>query len=484
MSTRVALIVDHPYRDLPGLVLVATALCQEGVTCYLVPFNLLNREIWLLAPDFVLLNYLRTNNQRFAGQLTKAGIRFGVLDTEGGVLASLESYGEWLAEDPQIRQQTACFCSWGERLGEYVRTAGWFSKEQISITGSPSYDFYAHPWRAAALRASEYANRYDSNLVLVNGNFSLANPRFVSPAEEVEVYVRTFGRERDAILAWQQAEHQTMLELTALINRLADRFPHLTFVYRPHPFERTATYRDLLDSRDNLHLVKSGTVTGWILRASAIIQRGCSTAIEAGIVGVPAITPAWIPAASERPAVEAVSLQCRSEAELTDTLKAIVADQFELPATIQERLAEVVRDWFFRIDGQAYRRVAECILGNLPAKVQVGQYSTWSEVSSRFRLRTKSLRSMADVTLRRLLDLPSNWSHRRWGVLPGSLPWEESEKYFDAEQVRVLVNAIQMSAQDGSKKLLGKIGVLPAHERGDYGSLSFPGRSVTIFPRE
>ena len=69
MSRRVALLVDNPYRDLPGLVLVATRLCQEGVICYLVPFNLQGSEIWALAPDFVLLNYLRTVNEGFAHQL-------------------------------------------------------------------------------------------------------------------------------------------------------------------------------------------------------------------------------------------------------------------------------------------------------------------------------------------------------------------------------------------------------------------------------
>lgn len=89
MSNRVALIVDNPLRDLPGMVLVALWLCQRGITCYLVPSNLQN-EIWSLVPDFVLLNYLRTVNEDFAHQLAEAGIHFGVLDTEGGVFTNLD----------------------------------------------------------------------------------------------------------------------------------------------------------------------------------------------------------------------------------------------------------------------------------------------------------------------------------------------------------------------------------------------------------
>ena len=57
---RIALLVDNPYRDLPGLVLVAWRLCQNSATCYLVPMNLQRGELWPLVPDFVLLNHFRT----------------------------------------------------------------------------------------------------------------------------------------------------------------------------------------------------------------------------------------------------------------------------------------------------------------------------------------------------------------------------------------------------------------------------------------
>ena len=128
---RIALVVDNPYRDLPGLVLLAWRLCRSGATCYLVPVNLRNIELWHLAPDFVLFSYFRPANQELARQLMEADIRVGVLDSEGSIFSSvppsavtspdvassrlsdtpdaLEEYAISMAPDRNIRHQIACF---------------------------------------------------------------------------------------------------------------------------------------------------------------------------------------------------------------------------------------------------------------------------------------------------------------------------------------------------------------------------------------
>src|SRR4029079_18466978 len=75
---RVALVVDHPKRDLAGLGLTAVDLCARGAEVQLVPLNLQEPELWALAPDLVLLNYARPGNDELARCLLEAGIRLGV----------------------------------------------------------------------------------------------------------------------------------------------------------------------------------------------------------------------------------------------------------------------------------------------------------------------------------------------------------------------------------------------------------------------
>ena len=480
---RIALIVDNPYRDLPGLALLAMRLCQDGATCHLVPMNLQGRELWALAPDFALLNYLRMNNQQLAQQLVDAGIRVGVLDTEGGVLASLDAYAKTMAPDPAVRHRISCYCSWGRKLADYALQQGWYLDKQVVVTGAPRFDFYVTPWRQAALQASAYAVPYEQSLVLVNGNFPLANPRFQSPQAEVRMLVERCDYDPYVTLGWQCTQYRTMQELAALTNGLARRFPQATFVYRPHPFERLETYENLLEKRENLHLIKAGTVDGWILRAQAVIQRSCSTAIEAGIAGVPALSPAWIPTVVNMPTAEDVSVQCQTEEELLQTLESILTGNFERPAHIQHRLDEVIGEWFYRVDGQAHERVADCILRSLPTNGRRRRLRKCRDLAYGLGRPGTSLRWRARATLGKTLGLSVHWSFRRWGpVLADRSWWDDSEKVFDAHQVRILVDAIQACAQDGSKEPLRKVGVQSAQERGDYHFGYLQGRSVTVFP--
>ena len=52
---RIALIVSHPKRDLPGMVLLAAELARRGSTCFIVLTDLMVQEIFSLAPDVILL---------------------------------------------------------------------------------------------------------------------------------------------------------------------------------------------------------------------------------------------------------------------------------------------------------------------------------------------------------------------------------------------------------------------------------------------
>lgn len=478
---RIALLVDNPYRDLPGLVLTAMYLCQHGATCYLVPMNLRDREIWSLAPDFVLLHHLRTITQEFARELLQTGMEVGALDTEGGVLRSLEAYAKTMAPDVSVRHEIGCFCSWGSRLADYAVKKAWYLGHQVAVTGSPRFDFYVHPWREAALTVSPYADSFPKPMVLINGNFSIANPEFKTPEAEARMLVSRFGFDENEVLHWQQVQRETMLGMAELANNLAARLPQVTFVYRPHPFEKLETYTDLLDSRSNLHLIREGTVDGWILRASAVIQRSCSTAIEAGMAGVPALSPVWIPAFVLMETAESVSIPCQTEEDLISQLNAVLNGKAEIPDTIGDALDQVIADWFHKNDGKAHQRVGDCVLNILEkSKKQVRLARCRDKAYGRRRPDTP-FKTRLMTYLRMKLGLPAGWSFRHWKDMTGEPAWDHSEKYFDAGQVKTLMTAILTCAHAESKEPLRKIGVQSAQEHGDYHFRYQQGRSVTVF---
>jgi surface carbohydrate biosynthesis protein len=470
---RIALIVDNPFRDLPGLVLLATRLCHEGTTCYLVPLNLASLELSALAPDFVLLTSLRKPRQRFAAQLLDAGMRIGVLDAEGGVLPSLEMYSKLTTPDLSLYRDVSCFCSWGPKLAAYVKSERWYRDMQVAITGSPRFDFYAQRWRAAALTSSSSVDQYRRPIILINGSFPRANPVTLTPEMELQSWM-ALGFERDYVERHQSIQRQSMLAMAGMASHLAARFPEATFVYRPHPFERLETYRDLLKPLGNLHLLKVGTVEGWILRASAVIHHHCTTAIEAGMAGKPALLPDWLPIAQRIESTEAVSIKCSSQSEMDDRLVEILEGSGNPADAVKESLERVIEDWFCAIDGRAHERIAAAILPHInKGNMQKINLNTCRKIHYGWGQPERSLRVRVGTGIRRGLRLPVSWSMRRlrdnkdWHQ-----GWDRSAKYFDTNSVKHLVNAF------GPFDTPLEAG--PAQEKRDYRIGYTVGRSVTL----
>lgn len=500
---RIALLVDNPYRDLPGLVLVARYLCQQGATCLLVPMNLRHQEIWPLVPDMVVLNHFRTIYEDLVRQLDGAGILVAVLDTEGAIYspkakAALGDYGKSddfqdatdgdldeyacsMARDLELRQRVACYCAWTPRFARYAARKGWYQDTQIRVTGHPRMDLYAPQWHDFAKRISPHVETYANNLIIINSSFALANPRFQTPEKEVEMLTQRMAYDRSYVDEWLQAQQQAMHGLTRLAVALAHRFPDATFVYRPHPFEGEAVYREALSGLPNLHLVKKGTVDGWLLRAKAVIHWGSSTAIDACLAGIPAFTPAWLPTFPPVPAVEAVSVRCPSEHDLVSNIGHVLNGGFEVPCDVRRATTSVVENTFYKIDGRGHQRVAEALLDVVADQQPRPSKQKCRELAP--KPANQSLRGRLSGGLKKVLNLPPDWSLRRWQRVPRvprPLAWDSSDKYFDAAQVDAMIRAANESEVRDSAPFADQVQVMPAQDRGDYRFGYSDGRSVTV----
>jgi surface carbohydrate biosynthesis protein len=444
-SARVALVVDNPFRDLPGLVLTARALAQRGMSTFLVPMNIQVAEIGAVAPDFVLMNYLRKNNQESVRLYQNAGIGTGILDTEGSVFSPVpraaispgtaaglpdgetlpiwEEYALTMAQDPRVRGAVECYCAWTQEFADYFGAQGRYDARRIVVTGTPRSDFYAEPWRTAVQSYAGHRAVYGERMILVNGSFPLANPRFQTPEREVEQLIQEFSYDRDFAYGWQRTQSTALLGLAALVNRLAARFPDVAFVYRPHPFEGTERYADLLERLPNLHLVKEGTVDGWLLSARAMLHWGSSTAVEGNLAGTPVFTPGWLPTHLPVPAVDAVSLRPSNEAELVGQLEAVLAGTFRVPDEIRQASELISHKVFHRVDGRSHERVAAAIEAVIASRTARPDPTACEQLAA------------------------IGWG-KEWSTAVQT--WDASEKRFTADQVQRMLDALDRVAPDGA----------------------------------
>lgn len=470
---RVALIVDHPQRDLAGLVLTAYELCQRGITCHLVPLNLQEREVSALAPDFVLLNYLRLGNEVFARNLERAGIPFGLLDTEGGIWPDCDAYTELLWADTTLLSRVRRACMWGPQLAEHVVTRRVLRDEQVAVTGCPRFDFYHARWQAVLDDGTRAALS-----ILINTNFSMTNPRFASAEQNLEQYRSVFGWPDARVREFAEAEREAIEGMISLARDLARDFPRHAVIVRPHPFENPARYWRALAGIQNVIVRNAGPVQPAIYRAAVVIQRSCSTAVEAGLAGVPALSPQWLPAPALVPSAEAVSVPCHEYADLRDAVGRAVRGEYRPSVDLQRTIDHIGEAWFCRADGLAHVRVGDVIAGCLGGPRTVDE-SFCSALLHGLPGRPPMRADTLARRLRRRLGLSPDFAFRQMRrVLPTW--WLEGPKRYDADDVRRLTERIERAHQLGGRAVPA-VQVGAARHRGDY-LAGLQGYSVTMAP--
>ncbi len=240
-APRIALLVDHPQRDLRGVVLTALELSRRGAVCHLVPANIAPREVWALAPNFLVLNYFRRSNEALARGAMAAGIGVGLLDTEGGVWSSVESYTELLWSDATLRHAARGVCVWGNAMAGALITRGIFTADQLTVTGCPRFDMYHPSWRQVI---SSDDREIERPRVLVNTNFSTANPRFTSVEQKIETSRRNFGWSNTRVDELLRTERTAITAMIDLVARLATAFPNIDLVDLPLGGGYTAQLHD------------------------------------------------------------------------------------------------------------------------------------------------------------------------------------------------------------------------------------------------
>jgi hypothetical protein len=271
-----------------------------------------------------------------------------------------------------------------------------------------------------------------------------------------------------------------MLGMAALANDLAKRLPEVTFIYRPHPFEKLETYHDLLQLSEykNLQLVRRGSISDWLKLANVVIHRGCTTAIEAGLSGIPAFSPKWIVTPEEISTVESVSVPCATLQELEGKLRLIMLGDFKVPHDVTIALEQVIADWFHAVDGHSHQRVGDVILDELSDAYQPNQvdgtkcqkmyYGSWRGQDPPWYRWT--------YTIRKLLGLPAWWSLGKLGHSP-DLAWKRSDRHFDADRVQEIVQAINRCQRN---EVVPVMKVASAQENNEYQIHTRWGRTVVI----
>jgi hypothetical protein len=213
----------------------------------------------------------------------------------------------------------------------------------IHVTGNPRNDLLRPELQP--FYHAEVGNLRDAygNFVLVNTNFNHVNAYFPAQnlfrpvsddSEALEFGKAAVGMPREYAEGLRDHKQSILDAFKEMIPQLEKRLPDHQIVVRPHPTENQQVYKDIAARCKNVHVTNEGNVVPWLLASKAVIHNGCTTGVEAYMMGIPAI--------SYRPKINdtydmgfyrlpnLISHQCFNVDELSNTLKSILEGEIGL----------------------------------------------------------------------------------------------------------------------------------------------------------
>jgi surface carbohydrate biosynthesis protein len=311
-------------REFDAKLLLALAAAARGITAIVGSKKAIDLNLSRY-PEGVYIGKSVTARSRHNLALARAcGHRVALWDEEGLVWASREVY--WGTKvDGATLNAPELLLAWGDENAAAWREHRQYGGVPIAVTGNPRADLLTPALRAyfddevAAIRARH------GRFILVNTNFSRVN--HVQPRQNRHLKWLREQRPEDPKGGFAAHKYRLFQAFRTMIPELAHALAPVTVVIRPHPSEHAETWQQLAEPLDNVAVDQSGNVAAWLLASSALIHNGCTTAVEAFLLGRPAL--AYMPVRSpayDHPLPNGVSTQCDALAALADSAAAAMTD--------------------------------------------------------------------------------------------------------------------------------------------------------------
>jgi surface carbohydrate biosynthesis protein len=355
---KICLVVDNPLRDLDSMILLASHLVSSQIDVYLTTMYDQENQIVEIRPDYILVNYVRPNNKSLLEKIHKAGIRIGVLDTEGGaVIMDLEETLIYMLRNGG-HSSVSDFFIWGKKQYEAILKSGLVLPENLYITGTPRYDFCTEPC----------INIYDhpfqhKNYILVNTNFPFIFPKYQTFAQEIDTFNTLSNFSISDIIKISNEYFSNWSSIIESIIFLANKLDDsIQIVIRPHPFEDEQVYIKVFKNFKNVFIIKEGSVIPWIYHSMLLIHRDCSTAIEASFMNIYAISIEYPQTSSKfrQEVPREVSLKANNLNELFDLVEYSINEKNKKKNFDVNQW--VISNWYRAIDGSSSKIISEIIL--------------------------------------------------------------------------------------------------------------------------
>lgn len=360
--------VESQVRELDAKLLLSCVAAERGFPVVIGSRAYLHYRVPFLSRGVYLAKSMRSLSDRMFRLLHGLGHEIVAWDEEGLVRFPSEDYYRRRISEAAFRRVALLF-AWGADDARMFAHFPGYHGAPIHVTGNPRIDLMRQELRPCFAAAVQQLRDRFGSFILVNTNFGFVN-NFVPGLNLVQAGphgTRKLGPNAMGMTSefaeGMAAHKQTLFEgFQEMVSALSRAFPDRAIVVRPHPAERHDPWLAIAEDHKRVHVVNEGNVIPWLLAARVLLHNGCTTAVEAGVLGVPAI--AYQPVRSDEfdfPLPNSLS----HRAESSDQVKEIVAAVLDgrIGPLDEERRVPILRRHLASLDGPlASERIVDVLV--------------------------------------------------------------------------------------------------------------------------
>jgi len=295
--------VEAQVRELDAKLLLACAAAERGFSVVLGSRAFVHFGVADLPRGVYLAKSMRKLSDKMFSILRELGHEIAAFDEEALVrFANPVYHARRLSA--KAMADVSVLMAWGDDDADALRAFPGYTGVPIHVTGNPRMDLLREELLPVFKPEADELRRRFGDFVLVNTNFGAVNAfvpslNVMQPVgDELKPGANALGFSAE-FAAGLYAHKRTIFEaFERLVPALCDALPAHTIVVRPHPSEDHAPWQRAVAGRANGAVVHENTVIPWLMAAQALVHNGCTTAVEAAVVGTPAV--AYQPVRSER----------------------------------------------------------------------------------------------------------------------------------------------------------------------------------------
>jgi surface carbohydrate biosynthesis protein len=282
-------LVEESARELDSRILLGTVAAEQGMSSCIVPQWLIWKKFDVLPPGILLFKGSNTVQTQHMIAARKSGHLVATLEEEAlGLTQPLEIERQF-----DIRTPEACdlVLAQGSHLRDVIAAKFPAAVDRIVVTGNPRVDLLRPPFSHAIETEGEKIKKIHGDYVLINTNYGAINPRiedtyaFFNMCQQVGNIDPDRPEDWDDFMGRCDWEKGNLDLLTRVIGAflLDPEYPKL--IIRPHPAENIAKWREAYRGVENVSIIREGDHGPWTLGAKLMIHTGCTTGLEAALLG-------------------------------------------------------------------------------------------------------------------------------------------------------------------------------------------------------